>query len=76
MSVLPDISNPEYHKPKRQSPKWYKSIIKNNRIMSGKPNDVIVQKTCRYCSGKGHNIHGYSKYKAESSANKENEYYE
>ncbi|PKB95688.1 hypothetical protein RhiirA5_402692 [Rhizophagus irregularis] len=74
LSVLPDISNPEYHKPKGRPPKRYKSTVENNRITSGKPDDVTVQKTCSYCSGKGHNIRGCPKYKAESSANKENEY--
>ncbi|PKY57778.1 hypothetical protein RhiirA4_429238 [Rhizophagus irregularis] len=74
LSVLPDISNPEYHKPKGRPPKRYKSTVENNRVTSGKPDDVTVQKTCSYCSGKGHNIRGCSKYKAESSANKENEY--
>ncbi|CAB4489676.1 unnamed protein product [Rhizophagus irregularis] len=74
LSVLPDISNPEYHKPKGRPPKRYKSTVENNCITSGKPDDVTVQKTCSYCSGKGHNIHGCPKYKAESSANKENEY--
>ncbi|PKY31240.1 hypothetical protein RhiirB3_475132 [Rhizophagus irregularis] len=74
LSVLPDISNPEYHKPKGRPPKRYKSTVENNCITSGKPDDVTVQKTCSYCSGKGHNIRGCPKYKAESSANKENEY--
>ncbi|CAB5376007.1 unnamed protein product [Rhizophagus irregularis] len=74
LSVLPDISNPEYHKSKGRPPKRYKSTVENNRITSGKPDDVTVQKTCSYCSGKGHNICGCPKYKAESSANKENEY--
>ncbi|RGB23353.1 hypothetical protein C1646_774623, partial [Rhizophagus diaphanus] len=40
LSILPDISNPEYHKPKGQPPKWYKSMVENNRIISGKPDDV------------------------------------
>ncbi|CAB4400468.1 unnamed protein product [Rhizophagus irregularis] len=74
LSVLPDISNPEYHKLKGRPPKRYKSTVKNNRVTSGKPDDVTVQKTCSYCSGKDHNIRGCPKYKAESSANKENEY--
>ncbi|PKY34804.1 hypothetical protein RhiirB3_454879 [Rhizophagus irregularis] len=52
----------------------YKSTVENNRITSEKPNDVTIQKMCSYCSRKGHNIYGYPKYKAESSANKENEY--
>ncbi|CAB4377221.1 unnamed protein product [Rhizophagus irregularis] len=74
LSVLPDISNSEYHKPKGRPPKRYKSTVENNRVTSGKPDDVTVQKTCNYCSGKGYNIRGCPKYKAESSANKENEY--
>ncbi|GBC36318.2 hypothetical protein GLOIN_2v1885686 [Rhizophagus irregularis DAOM 181602=DAOM 197198] len=74
LSVLPDISNPEYHKPKGRPPKRYKSTVENNCITSGKPDDVTVQKTCSYCSEKGHNIRGCPKYKAKSSANKENEY--
>ncbi|CAG8755299.1 17715_t:CDS:2, partial [Rhizophagus irregularis] len=41
-------------------------------IENKKPDDVTVQKTCSYCSGKDCNIHGCPKYKAESSANKEN----
>ncbi|POG58650.1 hypothetical protein GLOIN_2v1885686 [Rhizophagus irregularis DAOM 181602=DAOM 197198] len=69
-----DISNSEYHKPKGRPPKRYKSTVENNCITSGKPDDVTVQKTCSYCSGKGHNIRGCPKYKTESSANKENEY--
>ncbi|CAB5396157.1 unnamed protein product [Rhizophagus irregularis] len=74
LSVLPDISNPEYYKPKGRPPKRYKSTVENNCVTSGKPDDVTVQKMCSYCSRKGHNIRGCPKYKAESSANKENEY--
>ncbi|CAB4420234.1 unnamed protein product [Rhizophagus irregularis] len=76
LSILPEISNPEYHKPKGRPPKRYRSVVENNHVTSGKSNDATVQKTCSYCSGKGHNIRGCSKYKAESSANKENEHYE
>ncbi|CAB4425347.1 unnamed protein product [Rhizophagus irregularis] len=74
LSILSDISNLEYHKPKERSPKQYKSTVKNNHITSGKPNDVTVQKMCSYCSRKGYNIRRCSKYKAELFANKENEY--
>ena len=51
-------------------------MVENDRVTSGKSNEATAQKTCSYCSGKGHNIQGCSKYKAESSANKENEYLE
>jgi hypothetical protein len=50
-------------------------MVENNCITSGKPDDVTVQKTCSYCFKKSHNICGCSKYKAESSTNKENKYY-
>jgi len=76
LSILPEISNPKYHKPKGQPPKRYKSMVENNRVISGKSDEATAQKTCSYCSKKGHNIQGCSKYKAESSANKENEYLE
>ena len=76
LSVLPEVSNPEYHKPKGRPPKQYKSAVEDNRVISGKSGDVTVQKTCSYCSGKGHNIRGCSKYKANSANNKENEYIE
>ena len=73
LTNLPEISNPEYHKPKGRPPKRYKSAIENNRVIPDKSNDVTVQKTCSYCSEKGHNIRGCSKYKSDSSVNKENE---
>ena len=56
LSILPEISNPEYHKPKGQPPKRYKSTVENNRVTSGKSDDATVQKTCSYCSKKDHNI--------------------
>ena len=49
-------------------------MVENDCIILGKSNEAMTQKTCSYCSGKGHNIRGCSKYKAESSADKENEY--
>ncbi|PKB96438.1 hypothetical protein RhiirA5_434833 [Rhizophagus irregularis] len=73
--ILPEVSNPEYYRPKGQPPhKRYKSVVENDRVISGKSNETTAQKTCNYCSGKGHNIRGCPRYKAESSANKENEY--
>ena len=70
LTILPEVSNPEYHIPKGRPPKRYKSAVENIRVMSGKSD---VQKTCSYCSRKGHNIRGCLKHKADSSANKENE---
>ena len=49
-------------------------MVENDCIISGKSNETTAQKTYSYCSGKSHNIRGCSRYKAESSANKENEY--
>ncbi|PKY32229.1 hypothetical protein RhiirB3_393890 [Rhizophagus irregularis] len=73
--IFPEVSNPEYHRPKGRPPhKRYKSVVENDRVISGKSNETTAQKTCSYCSGKGHNIRGCPRYKAESSANKENEY--
>ncbi|CAB4410505.1 unnamed protein product [Rhizophagus irregularis] len=55
--ILPEVSNPEYHRPKGRLPhKRYKSVVENDRVISGKSNETTVQKTCSYCSGKGHNI--------------------
>ncbi|RGB40114.1 hypothetical protein C1646_753698 [Rhizophagus diaphanus] len=73
LSVLPKVSNSEYHKPKGRPLKRYKSAVEDNRITSSKLGDVTVQKICRYCNGKGHNIRGCLKYKADSVNNKENE---
>ena len=70
LTILPEVTNPEYHKPKGRPPKRYKSAIEDNHVTSGKSD---VQKTCSYCSEKGHNIRGCLKHKADSSANKENE---
>ena len=70
LTILPEVSNPEYHKPKGRPPKRYKSAVEDNHITSGKSD---VQKTCSYCSKKGHNIRRYLKHKADLSANKENE---
>ncbi|CAB5197940.1 unnamed protein product [Rhizophagus irregularis] len=73
--IFPEVSNPEYHRPKGRPPhKRYKSVVENDCVISGKSNETTAQKTCSYCSGKGHNIRGCPRYKAESSANKENEY--
>lgn len=69
--VLPEVSNPEYHKPKGRPPKRYKSSIEEQKNNHNSKSDV--QKTCGYCSGKGHNIRGCSKYKADTYSNKENE---
>ncbi len=76
MSILLEVSNSEYHKPKGWPSKWYKSVVEDNYVTSGKSGDVTVQKTCSYCSEKSHNIWGYSKYKANLTNNKENEYME
>ncbi|CAB4382805.1 unnamed protein product [Rhizophagus irregularis] len=56
LSILLEISNPEYHKLKGRPPKQYRSVVENNHITSGKSNDATVQKTCSYCSRKRHNI--------------------
>ena len=73
LTNLPEISNPEYHKPKGWSSKRYKLAVENNHVISDKSNDISVQKTCSYCFEKGHNIRECSKYKSDSSVNKENE---
>ncbi|PKB95670.1 hypothetical protein RhiirA5_436280 [Rhizophagus irregularis] len=55
--ILPEVSNPEYHRPKGRSPhKRYKSVVKNDRVILSKSNETTAQKTCSYCSGKGYNI--------------------
>jgi len=53
LSILFEVSNPKYHKSKGRPSKQYKSAIK---VTLSKSNDIIVQKTCSYCSEKGHNI--------------------
>ncbi|CAB5317904.1 unnamed protein product [Rhizophagus irregularis] len=55
--ILPEVSNPEYHRPKGRPPhKRYKSVVKNDRVILSKSNETTAQKTCSYCSGKGYNI--------------------
>jgi len=52
---IPEISNPEYHKPKGRPPKRYKSSTEENN----KQHYVsLSSKTCSYCLEKGHNIKG------------------
>lgn len=55
--IFPEVSNPEYHRPKGlPSHKRYKSVVENDRVISGKSNETIAQKTCNYCSRKDYNI--------------------
>jgi hypothetical protein len=57
---IPEISNPEYYKPKSCPPKRYKAateMAKNQNITSS-------SKTCNYCLEKGHNIRSCAKHKA------------
>ncbi|PKC58236.1 hypothetical protein RhiirA1_471281 [Rhizophagus irregularis] len=57
---IPEISNPEYHKPKGRPPKRYKSQME----MTSKQNITSSSKTCSYCLEKGHNIKSCAKNKA------------
>ncbi|PKB96596.1 hypothetical protein RhiirA5_434575 [Rhizophagus irregularis] len=57
---IPEISNPEYHKPKGRPPKHYKSQME----MTSKQNITSSSKTCSYCLEKGHNIRSCAKNKA------------
>ena len=61
-----EVSNPEYHKPRGRPPKRLKSSVEEHN-----EHYTSSSKTCSYCSGKGHNIRGCSKYKSDL-ANKEN----
>ncbi|CAG8793157.1 44043_t:CDS:1 [Gigaspora margarita] len=65
-----EVSNPEYHKPRCCSPKRLKSYIEEDKE-NAKQYSNREQKTCSFCSSKGHNIHGCAQYKA-NIANKEN----
>ncbi|RIB05008.1 hypothetical protein C2G38_2047957 [Gigaspora rosea] len=59
---LPEISNPEYHKPRGRPPKRLKSAIEedNNK------HKLSSSKTCGYCQEKEHNVRGCAKQKADS----------
>uniref|UniRef100_A0A1D1YBG6 Putative zinc finger protein 012R n=1 Tax=Anthurium amnicola TaxID=1678845 RepID=A0A1D1YBG6_9ARAE len=63
---LLNVSNPEYHRPKGRPPKRLKSSIEESKNLD------VVQRTCGYCSAKGHNIRSCSKYKATLNIDKEN----
>jgi hypothetical protein len=56
---IPEISNPEYHKPKGRPPKRYKAPTENNQ------NIPSSSRTCSCCQEKGHNIRSCAKNKAE-----------
>ncbi|PKY48943.1 hypothetical protein RhiirA4_404904 [Rhizophagus irregularis] len=58
------ISNPEYHKAKGRPPKRYKSSVEDNNQTMAKSNEGGL-KTCSYCLGRGHNIRGCAKHKAD-----------
>ncbi|CAG8693208.1 7326_t:CDS:2, partial [Racocetra persica] len=60
------VSNPEYHKPRGRPSKQLKSSVEEHN-----EHHTSFSKICSYCSGKGHNIRGCSKYKSDL-ANKEN----
>ncbi|CAB5211465.1 unnamed protein product [Rhizophagus irregularis] len=66
LAELPEISNPKYHKNKRS--KHLKSSIEESKNTSVEN----IQRTCRYCFVKGHNIRSCAKYKADMVENKEN----
>ncbi|RGB28590.1 hypothetical protein C1646_673116 [Rhizophagus diaphanus] len=68
LAELPEISNSEYHKTKGRPPKRLKSSIEESK------NKFVgnIQRTCRYCLVKGHNIRSCANYKAEMVGNKEN----
>ncbi|CAG8691445.1 20020_t:CDS:10 [Gigaspora margarita] len=53
-----EVSNPEYHKPRGHPPKRLKSYIEKDKE-NAKQHSNREQRTCSYCSGKGHNIRGY-----------------
>ncbi|GBC43719.2 hypothetical protein GLOIN_2v1475381 [Rhizophagus irregularis DAOM 181602=DAOM 197198] len=57
---IPEISNPEYHKPKGRPPKRYKAVTE----MANKQNITSSSKTCSHCLEKGHNIRSCAKHKA------------
>jgi len=59
---IPEISNPEYHKPKGRPPKRYKSSTEENNKNQHMPSS---SKTCSYCLEKGHNIRGCKQHKAD-----------
>ncbi|RIB12625.1 hypothetical protein C2G38_2041674 [Gigaspora rosea] len=65
-SNITEVSNPEYHKPRGRPPKRLKSYIEEDKEIA-KQHSNREQRTCSYCSGKGHNI----QHKADI-ANKEN----
>jgi hypothetical protein len=58
---VPEISNPEYHKPRGRPPKRYKAPTENTS------NQVIPSssKTCSFCLEKGHNIRSCAKKASE-----------
>ncbi|CAB4400644.1 unnamed protein product [Rhizophagus irregularis] len=59
------ISNPEYHKAKGRPPKRYKSSVEDNNQTSMAKSNEGGLKTCSYCLGRGHNIRGCAKHKAD-----------
>jgi hypothetical protein len=69
---LLEISNPEYHKAKGRPPKRYKSSVETNNKHISKSDEVIL-KTCSYCLGKGHNIRGCAKFKADKENTNQHE---
>jgi hypothetical protein len=68
LAKLPEISNSEYHKTKGRPPKRLKSSIEESKNTSV----GNIQRTCRYCLVKSHNIRSCAKYKADMVRNKEN----
>jgi hypothetical protein len=58
---IPEISNPEYHKPKGRPPKRYKAPTEDI-----KQNISSSSKTCSNCLEKGHNIRSCTKNKVDS----------
>ncbi|RIB11018.1 hypothetical protein C2G38_2043022 [Gigaspora rosea] len=67
---LPDISNPEYHKPRGRPPKRLKLSTEENNT----PSTSSSSKTCSYCQEKGHNIRGCKKQKIDSTDKENSEY--
>ncbi|CAG8533113.1 2188_t:CDS:2 [Cetraspora pellucida] len=62
--TINEISNPEYHKPRGRPPKRLKSSNEENKE-NAKQHSNHEQRTCSYCSVKGHNIRGCAQYKAD-----------
>ncbi|CAG8619199.1 3322_t:CDS:1 [Cetraspora pellucida] len=64
----PNISNPEYHKPKGRPPKRFKSSTEENNVQ----HIFSSSKTCSYYFEKGHNIRGCNQYKSDLADKKNN----